>query len=414
MVNLMEMIPIKWTTRNKKYYEDKGYKYTKLGDEFFIYLKDLPENSQMRVHVICDCEDCTDKDVFTPYRNYNKIVYKNGLYRCKPCSFKENMRLRDEKSRRRLYDLYLMKCSEKGCTPLTSYDDFNGCDTYVKYICPIHGQTETLMSRISNEDAWCYKCGKMHMAEKCRLTPTQVKQKIENKNNNVLLNAEDYINSATKNLKVICGECHKLFITSLSSIENSDGRCFYCGCRVFGNMARTTKEQLINLATIDEQLTILNPDDYVDMYTELNFICSECGNVFSAKPYNYLKRGFCRCINCQQYSKGEDIIASVFDENGIIYIRQMRFDDCRDQKTLPYDFYVPEYNYLIEYNGMQHYKPVDYFGGWEAFKKVQRHDEIKIEYANNNNIDMLVISYTDFDNIKSILTKVFKINQNNF
>ena len=56
------------------------------------------------------------------------------------------------------------------------------------------------MSRISNENAWCYKCGKIHMAEKQRLSPEKVKELIESKNNNLLLNPDDYINATTKNL----------------------------------------------------------------------------------------------------------------------------------------------------------------------------------------------------------------------
>ncbi len=66
-----------------------------------------------------------------------------------------------------------------------------------------------------------------------------------------------------------------------------------------GNLNRTTREELIELATIDGVCMVLNPDNYVDMYTPLLFTCVECGNSFSSKPHNYVKRGFCRCENCQ-------------------------------------------------------------------------------------------------------------------
>lgn len=409
MINLLEMITIKWTTRNKTYYEQKGYQYTKLGDEFQVYLKDLPQNSAEKVPVVCDCPDCSNRNTVTPLRNYNKIIKNNGIYRCKNCAFKESMHIRDNKSKQRLFQLFLQKCNEHDCIPITTFDNFTGCDCYMEYICPIHGKTSTLMSRISNENAWCYKCGKIHMAEKQRLSPEKVKELIESKNNNLLLNPDDYINATTKNLQVVCGTCHTVFTTSYSSVYNSDGRCSKCGQLIGGNLNRTTKEELIELATIDGVCMVLNPDNYVDMYTPLLFTCVECGNSFSSKPHNYVKRGFCRCENCQLYSKGEETIASFLDNNKITYVRQMKFKECIDKRMLPFDFYIPQHNLLIEYNGKQHYCPIDYFGGIENFEQQKKHDQIKTEFAKQNNITLLTIPYTEFDNIETILNiQLFK------
>ena len=59
------------------------------------------------------------------------------------------------------------------------------------------------------------------------------------------------------------------------------------------------------------------------------------------------------------------------------------------QTALSFDFYVPQYNTCIEYQGVQHYKPVERFGGEEQFAIQQEHDELKRKYAKNNNFDLL-------------------------
>ena len=80
-------------------------------------------------------------------------------------------------------------------------------------------------------------------------------------------------------------------------------------------------------------------------------------------------------------------------------------------KLLSYDFYLPEYNLLIEYQGEQHEK---YISGihvsYNNFKKQLEHDRRKKEYARNHNIELLEIWYYDFDNIEKILKKQLSYN----
>ena len=78
-----------------------------------------------------------------------------------------------------------------------------------------------------------------------------------------------------------------------------------------------------------------------------------------------------------------------------------KFYDCRDTRQLPFDFYLPDFNAVIEYNGKQHYEPIEYFGGENSFKIQQLHDEIKKDYCENNNIRFLSIPY--YSNIKEEL-----------
>ena len=60
---------------------------------------------------------------------------------------------------------------------------------------------------------------------------------------------------------------------------------------------------------------------------------------------------------------------------------------------------------LIEFQGIQHYEPVDYYGGIEGFLKRQINDEIKRRYCKKNNINLLEIKYDQIKNIPRLIQK---------
>ena len=62
---------------------------------------------------------------------------------------------------------------------------------------------------------------------------------------------------------------------------------------------------------------------------------------------------------------------------------------------LRFDFFLPEFNICIEYNGKQHYEPIDYFGGEKTFKYTLKNDKIKIDYCKKNNILLHIIRYDE-------------------
>lgn len=69
-------------------------------------------------------------------------------------------------------------------------------------------------------------------------------------------------------------------------------------------------------------------------------------------------------------------------------------------------FYLPYFNTCIEYNGIQHYEPNDFFGGEESFKKQLIRDKIKKKYCENNNIKLIIIRYDE--NINEKLTQYLR------
>ena len=86
---LTKTVKIKWNSRNKKWYVNKNYKYTKMGDEFEVKVEDLTEGSGALVEVKCDCKDCK-----TPYlkpmmwKDYKRYVHKDGKYYCYTCNIR--------------------------------------------------------------------------------------------------------------------------------------------------------------------------------------------------------------------------------------------------------------------------------------------------------------------------------------
>lgn len=73
----------KWGGKNKKYYTDLGYTFTKIGDEFEVVVKDLPYESSDEVSVTCDY---CGNPVSVKYKRYNDSIEKFGDYACSHCT----------------------------------------------------------------------------------------------------------------------------------------------------------------------------------------------------------------------------------------------------------------------------------------------------------------------------------------
>jgi very-short-patch-repair endonuclease len=95
-------------------------------------------------------------------------------------------------------------------------------------------------------------------------------------------------------------------------------------------------------------------------------------------------------------TKPERMCADALEVLEIKYQQEYRFPDCRNALPLPFDFYIPELNACIEYDGICHYKPIY---GEDIFEKVQRRDAIKTKYCQDNGIKLLRIPYTRHDHI---------------
>lgn len=123
--------------------------------------------------------------------------------------------------------------------------------------------------------------------------------------------------------------------------------------------------------------------------------------------WNNIKRDDYGCPNCS-ISNGEKKVEECLLKMEIDYNREHKFENCTYVKELPFDFYLPCYNLCIEYQGIQHYEPIDFLGkgresAIKSFDLIKIKDKIKEDYCQKNKIFLLPIHYNDFDNIEFII-----------
>jgi hypothetical protein len=129
--------------------------------------------------------------------------------------------------------------------------------------------------------------------------------------------------------------------------------------------------------------------------------CGVCGNEFVALPAR-INNGHITSCGCASQSSGERYILSILNEMNVRYQEQFIFPDCKNKYALRFDFAIFDNDkllYLIEYDGEQHFRPIDFWGGEEGFKQAKTRDEIKNQYCQSHHIPLLRIPYT-FSNDK--------------
>ena len=220
-----------------------------------------------------------------------------------------------------------------------------------------------------------------------------------------VLLSKEYTNAKTK-LEYICKKHEKYgsqYIT-YNNIKAGYG-CRFCGFERIISNKRLPFESV--KAIFDRNDMILLDQEYINANTPLKYICKhhpEVGIQYMALSNAYKQHcPYCHII------KGENKISSYLLKYDIQFVRGKTYDGLfgLGGGKLSYDFYLPNFNMLIEYQGEQHEHPVNVFGGDKQFEIQQVHDTRKKEYAQKHNIELLEIWYYDFQNIEEILDKKF-------
>ncbi len=174
-----------------------------------------------------------------------------------------------------------------------------------------------------------------------------------------------------------------------------EGKTLSCGCYSVQRTRETAESRIKDLS--GQRFGKLVAVEYVgkNAGNQYKWLCKcDCGNELvilgTSLVQGYTKS--CGCIN----SHGELYTRIILSNYNIEFVQQKTFENLvgiRDG-LLSYDFFLPDYNVLIEYQGKQHYEPIQCFGGEEQFKVQQEHDKRKREYAYNNGIRLIEIPYT--------------------
>ncbi|MDD4804632.1 MAG: zinc-ribbon domain-containing protein [Candidatus Pacebacteria bacterium] len=231
-----------------------------------------------------------------------------------------------------------------------------------------------------------------------RLTPDIFKEKFYKIHKNIKLLSE-FMSHDTK-VKCQCLIDNHVWYAMPSNLLQGKG-CSKCRDR---KKTKTNDEFLRELYNVNQY--ILPLDKYEKINKKIRFRCQICGHVWETTPSHTLRGS--GCPKCKS-SKGEKKISKYLKDRSIMSFSQYKFDDLLGVGGgyLSYDFYVPDNNLLIEYQGEFHdnSESVKNFQTEEDFIKQQEHDRKKRNYAKLHNIDLLEIWYYDFNNIEEILNR---------
>jgi len=193
----------------------------------------------------------------------------------------------------------------------------------------------------------------------------------------------NYVNARTK-IKIICKE-HGIFEQLPNNHLNGKG-CPKCSYKIF-----TTEEFIEKVKNIHNNKYSYPNTNYINNKTKIKIDCPIHGE-FEQRPDDHI-RGI-GCPFCKE-SHGEKEIRILLEQNNIIFETQKKFKNCRNKNQLPFDFYLPNINLIIEYDGEQHFKPLNFFGGKEGLKNRKKLDIIKNNFCKNSGIGLLRIKYNE-------------------
>lgn len=344
--------------------EDFIYKAKLVHGDKYDYSKTVYICDKIKVNIICHSHG-----VF----NTRASSHLEGVD-CNTCII-EKRKLGIEIFLKRAKDIYGDKYDY---SLITSYTK---CKAHLDVICRKHGSFKISADHHINRKQGCPKCKSLNLdgfIEKAKFVH----------NNKYDYSKSVYINNKA-NIDIIC-TIHGLFTQRVSDHINGKHGCPECSM------------ELIRLSTSDfiKKSQIKHGNKYTYIKENINFkhnkekveiICKKHG-LFKQKVNAHLSGA--GCPKCSE-SYGERNIRLYLVKNNINFIQEHSFKDCKSIMPLFFDFYLPEFNVCLEFNGTQHYEPSKFFGGEKTYLGVVKRDAIKVEYCYKNKIELLIIKYNE-------------------
>lgn len=282
--------------------------------------------------------------------------------------------------------------------------------TPLKIICNIHGAfSQTPNTHLRG--CGCRKCADDRTVERCRMTLEEFLSRSKaihgDKYDYSLVTADTLVNSHTE-IEIICPK-HGVFKQSPN--EHLSGRgCYWCGKESMARNQALTRDEVVDRC--NKQFNYKY--DY-SLFTEYHskkdiimVICPKHGAwPVSVSNHLYRKSG---CPHCKR-SLGEERVVAFLEAHGIEHREQYRVPNVSlfcDNTLLMADFFLPKFNVIIEYNGIQHYEQSPMFDT-RTLAQQQSRDEAMRMYCVDNKIKLIEIPYTKFDEIEAILSKELHI-----
>lgn len=246
--------------------------------------------------------------------------------------------------------------------------------------CPVHGDFK--------QKAGVHLAG--HGCRQCRddierLTTSEfIRRSIEIHGDKYDYSRTKYVRSSKK-VNIICKEHGEFHQTPNKHLKGQG--CDRCG----GSSQKTTKEFIRRAKEVHGNRYDYSKVTYYRSHCKVVILCKKHGE-FQQTPASHLYgKG---CPSCCS-SVGEASVEKWLIGRKIKFRRQKKFDQCRDKRRLPFDFYLPKCNTCIEYNGIQHYRPTAFFGNKLRQTDCAKHDQIKKGFCKKMGIKLLIIKYSE-------------------
>jgi len=283
--------------------------------------------------------------------------------------------------------------------------EYINTDKKVCIICKEHGEFWQ-PARSHLRGAGCNKCGiqKQIKLTFSKFTTEYFIERARNIHGNLYDYSKVDYKTAKDNVCIICN-IHGEF-WQIADLHIHGNGCSKCGHIKTCKHTKHTTEMFINKArNIHGNLYDYSKVDYIRSASKVCIICKLHGEFWQNANSHLIGVG---CPICK-LSKGEMKIAKYLKLKHFHFIREYSFENCISpyDNLLRFDFYLPDYNICIEYDGQFHFHKFNHITETQ-FNKVCQYDRIKDKFCELNKIKLIRIPYTEYDIIDKILTENIK------
>lgn len=264
----------------------------------------------------------------------------------------------------------------------------------VEIICPIHGSFwQAPGDHLKGHG--CSKC-----SGKYKPTTKEWIEKAKKIHPEFDYSKVNYIDNKTP-IIIICKKHNEEFSVIPTNFIKSEINCPKCRAEYKHNLyTKTTKQFIEEARKVHGNKYDYSKVEYIDKNTPVIIVCSKHGE-FKQRSSVHLEGWGCKKCSLKTQTKIYEILKQLFPKDNILFEA--------DNKVVPwigelrFDIYFPKYNIAVEYDGQQHFTPINYFGGEVTFKKTQQRDFIKNKLCQENNCKLFRIPYNikkeEFNNI---------------
>lgn len=249
----------------------------------------------------------------------------------------------------------------------------------VRHICG--REWKTTPAKLIHRRQGCPECA----LDSKRMTDAEFRERLSELHNSEIVALGKYIQSKQR-IKVkhlVCGR--EWWTESRIVLRNGCRKCAY-------DALKTTPDEFERRLVEIHKGEIVTLEPYRTVRERI-LVRHICGHEWRVIPGDLIRRAT-GCPICAS-SKGNKLIAEVLAANGIEFEVEVRFESCKHKIALPFDFYIPKHEMLIEYDGEQHFKSIDFWGGEVGLRERQTRDLIKDKWAHDNSKRLYRIRYDE-------------------